>query len=252
MKKSPGQNSHTKPQIFTDDLKKNWVELIREKDYKFSIKEINMQKKKKRKRSPTWWCRGEESTCQWRRHKSLGLIPGWGRSPGEGNSHPLQHSCLGNPMDRGAWRAAVHGVTRSQTRLSNLTQHTHSTPTWKKLNFFNDNSSPNQNLTQFWAKSQQEMLGESWLSFSTFHLKRIMFKNIFKMKMNKKEHEEGPRPSNSGNELHLQDKRQKNGTLVNKVVFHGVQVSYAKTTTNVHWHWTAMSVTVGGGWRQPG
>ena len=66
MKKSPGQNSHTKPQIFTDDLKKNWVELIREKDYKFSIKEINMQKKKKkkRKRSPTWWCRGEESTCQ--------------------------------------------------------------------------------------------------------------------------------------------------------------------------------------------
>ena len=49
MKKSPGQNSHTKPQIFTDDLKKNWVELIREKDYKFSIKEINMQKKKKKK-----------------------------------------------------------------------------------------------------------------------------------------------------------------------------------------------------------
>ena len=37
------------------------------------------------------------------------LIPGSGRSPGEGNSNPLQYSCLGNPMDRGIWRAAVHG-----------------------------------------------------------------------------------------------------------------------------------------------
>ena len=35
--------------------------------------------------------------------------PGWGRSPGEGNGNPLQRSCLGNPMDRGAWKAAVHG-----------------------------------------------------------------------------------------------------------------------------------------------
>ena len=41
-----------------------------------------------------------------------GLIPGSGRSPGEGNGTPLQHSCLGNPMDRGAWQATVHGVTR--------------------------------------------------------------------------------------------------------------------------------------------
>ena len=40
-----------------------------------------------------------------------GLIPGQGRSPGEGNGNPLQYSCLGNPMDRGAWWAAVHGVT---------------------------------------------------------------------------------------------------------------------------------------------
>ena len=48
----------------------------------------------------------------------LGLIPGLGRSPGEGNGNPLQYSCLGNPMDRGAWWATVHGVTESQTRLS--------------------------------------------------------------------------------------------------------------------------------------
>ena len=43
------------------------------------------------------------------------LIPGLGRSPGEGNGNPLQYSCLENPMDRGAWRAAVHGVTTSWT-----------------------------------------------------------------------------------------------------------------------------------------
>ena len=48
----------------------------------------------------------------------LGLIPGSGRSPGGGNGNPLQYSCLENPMDRGTWWAAVHGVTKSQTRLS--------------------------------------------------------------------------------------------------------------------------------------
>ena len=47
-----------------------------------------------------------------------GLIPGSGRSPGEGNGNPLYCSCLENPMDRGAWRAAVHGVTKSRTWLS--------------------------------------------------------------------------------------------------------------------------------------
>ena len=50
-----------------------------------------------------------------------GSIPGSGRSPGEGNGNPLQYSCLENPMDRGAWQAAVHGVTKSQTGLRNFT-----------------------------------------------------------------------------------------------------------------------------------
>ena len=44
-----------------------------------------------------------------------GLIPGLGRSPGEGNGNPLQYSCLENPMDRGVWQATVHGVTQSRT-----------------------------------------------------------------------------------------------------------------------------------------
>ena len=47
----------------------------------------------------------------------LGSIPGSGRSPGEGNGNPLQYSGLGNPTDRGAWGATIHGVAKSQTRL---------------------------------------------------------------------------------------------------------------------------------------
>ena len=46
------------------------------------------------------------------------LTPGSGRSPGEGYGNPLQYSCLENPMDRGAWRPAVHGVAKTQTQLS--------------------------------------------------------------------------------------------------------------------------------------
>ena len=58
---------------------------------------------------------GKESACN---AGDLGLIPGWERSSGKGNGNPLQYSCLENPMDRGAWKATVHGVTRSWIRLS--------------------------------------------------------------------------------------------------------------------------------------
>ena len=57
----------------------------------------------------------EESACN---AGDLGSIPGSGRSPGGGNGYPLQYSCLENSMNRGAWWAAVHGVTKSRTRLS--------------------------------------------------------------------------------------------------------------------------------------
>ena len=60
-----------------------------------------------------------------------GSIPGWGRSPGEGNDNPLQYSCLENPMDRGASRAAVYGVAKSRTRLSDFTHSTYGTPIYK-------------------------------------------------------------------------------------------------------------------------
>ena len=57
----------------------------------------------------------KESACN---VGDLRTIPGSGRSPGGGNGYPLQHSCLENSMDRGAWQATVYGVTKSQTRLS--------------------------------------------------------------------------------------------------------------------------------------
>ena len=53
----------------------------------------------------------KESTCS---AGDLGLIPGFGRSPGEGRSYLLQYSCLENFMERGTWRATVHGVAKSQ------------------------------------------------------------------------------------------------------------------------------------------
>ena len=49
--------------------------------------------------------------------RDVGLIPGCGKSSGGGHGNPLQYSCLENPMDRGAWRATVHAVATSQTRL---------------------------------------------------------------------------------------------------------------------------------------
>ena len=48
----------------------------------------------------------------------VGSLPRWGRSPGEGNGNPLQYSCQENPINRGAWRGAVHEVTKSWTPLN--------------------------------------------------------------------------------------------------------------------------------------
>ena len=54
-----------------------------------------------------------------------GLIPGLGRSPGGGHGNSFQYSCLGNPVDKGAWQAIVHRVTRSWTQLSDEHFHLH-------------------------------------------------------------------------------------------------------------------------------
>ena len=58
---------------------------------------------------------GKASACK---AGDLGSIPGLGRSPGDGNGNSLQYSCLENSMDRGAWWGTIHGITKSQTQLS--------------------------------------------------------------------------------------------------------------------------------------
>ena len=60
---------------------------------------------------------GKESACN---AGDPGSVPGWGKSPGEGNGNPLQYCCLENPRNRGAHWAAVYGVTQSRTRLKRL------------------------------------------------------------------------------------------------------------------------------------
>ena len=56
--------------------------------------------------------------------RDMGSVPGSERSPGEGKGNPLQYSCLENPMDRGAWWATVHGTTKIQKELKQLSTHT--------------------------------------------------------------------------------------------------------------------------------
>ena len=60
-----------------------------------------------------WWLSGKELAGD------AGSVPELVRTPGGGHSNPLQYSCLGDPMNRGAWGAAVHGVAKCQTQLSN-------------------------------------------------------------------------------------------------------------------------------------
>ena len=65
-----------------------------------------------------WWFSGKESNSNAGDAEDSGSTHGLGRSPGEEMKTPLQYSCLENPMDRGAWWVTVHGVTKSQMRLS--------------------------------------------------------------------------------------------------------------------------------------
>ena len=74
---------------------------------------------------------GKELTCECRKG-NVGSVPGWGGSRG-GHGVPLQYSCLGNPVDRGAWRAMVHRVAKSQTRLKQLSSSSSSKCEGKKV-----------------------------------------------------------------------------------------------------------------------
>ena len=78
----------------------------------------------------SWWLSGKEFTCN---AGDKGLILGSGRSPGEGNGNPLQYSCLGNPMDSGAWWATVCGVTRVRNYLATKQKWMRSLYNWAVL-----------------------------------------------------------------------------------------------------------------------
>ena len=76
---------------------------------------------KERKRNAQYcirWLSGKNLSAHVGDRRDSGSIHGSERSSGEGNGNLLQDSCLENPMDRGAWQATIHGVTKSQTRLS--------------------------------------------------------------------------------------------------------------------------------------
>ena len=76
----------------------------------------------------------------------MGLIPGLGRSPGGGNGNPLQYSCLENSMDRGAWQATVHRVTKSRTQLKQLIACAHT--------IIGQRKQAGQAGRQLWSKSE--------------------------------------------------------------------------------------------------
>ena len=74
--------------------------------------------------------RGKESSCNAGDSRNTGLIPGWGRSPGEGHGNPFQCSCLENPMDREDWEGTVHGVAKRWTWLKLLSTHALKVMVW--------------------------------------------------------------------------------------------------------------------------
>jgi len=79
------------------------------------------------------WLSSTESACNAGDTGDAGLISGQGRSLGDGYGNPLQYFCLKNPMDRGAWQATIHGVTKSQTQLKRLSRAWHSKRALKHL-----------------------------------------------------------------------------------------------------------------------
>ena len=121
---------------------------------------------------PPRWLSGKEPACQC---KNEGSILGLGRSPGEGNGNPLQCSCLENPMDRGAWRPTVHGVTKSQAWLNDWVctsarahTHTHThTHTHKRIR--DKEAGIWTNRKSWWGVKRREKKGKK--DFAAFQRK---------------------------------------------------------------------------------
>ena len=86
--------------------------------------------------------------------RDAGLIPGSGRSPGGGHGNPLQYSCLENPMDRGAWQATVHRVSKSQTLLKRLSMHSQVGRGESSCGTFDEDPSPGPCRVVRWLPGQ--------------------------------------------------------------------------------------------------
>ena len=120
----------------------------------------------------------QESACN---AGDPGSISGSGRFPGEGNGYPFQYFCLENSTDRGTWWAEVHGVTRSQTQLSNTHTHTHARAHTSNINGFvqllNENSKGSTvHEMLVWSQSfspRQTNKAGPWL-LSFFHLNLML------------------------------------------------------------------------------
>ena len=101
--------------------------------------------------------------------RDAGLTPGWGRSPTVGNSNPLQYSCLENSMHRRVWWAKVHGVTKSQTQLSDW-KHTYT------HTFYVINSLYITHLVGYspWGRKESDTTEQLHFHFSHSHLEKEM------------------------------------------------------------------------------
>ena len=115
-----------------------------------------------------------------------GLIPGSGRSPGEGHGNPLQYSCLENLMDREAWWDTIHRVAKSERQLKQLSTHVFKNlklPTNKVLGqrAFSDDYQQREELTSillklFWKTAEEVTLSNQYYTASNLHIKTHKWK----------------------------------------------------------------------------
>ena len=133
--------------------------------------------------SPVGFPGGSEDKASTCNAGDQGSIPGLGRSPGEGNGNPLQYSCLENPMDRGAWRATVHGVARSRTWLSDFTHtHTHTPPlSYPDLHsrIFSTEKTSKGGGAQEWYLEHEYLLGNAMVKVGIKSSKRFCLLSYF-------------------------------------------------------------------------
>ena len=118
------------------------------------------------------WCSGKESACN---AEDMGLIPGWGISPGEGNGNPLQYSCLGNTMGRGTCWAIVYGLVEESDTTEQLNNKDHMA--WRPWGSFENlwDNNDKKNTSYKWQGHQQgltEFRGPGWVSIYAISILR--------------------------------------------------------------------------------